>query len=166
MGYTRRQGRASASGNLFSRTSASRPAQYWIAHIDGGARGNPGPAGYGVVVENQDRQRVANLKEYLGIQTNNYAEYRGLLAALNFTLQHEPRALQVISDSELMVRQIKGIYKVKSPSLFELYQQAKALIGKLEWFDIGHVLRGDNRDADRLANEAMDAGMGRGNKGQ
>jgi ribonuclease HI len=106
------------------------------------------------------------LKEYLGIQTNNYAEYRGLLAALNFTLQHEPRALQVISDSELMVRQIKGIYKVKSPSLFELYQQAKALIGKLEWFDIGHVLRGDNRDADRLANEAMDAGMGRGNKGQ
>jgi ribonuclease HI len=133
-----------------------RPAEYLVAHIDGGARGNPGPAGYGVVIEDQAGRRLAGLSEYLGHRTNNYAEYRGLLAALDYAVAHPPRALQVISDSELMVRQIKGIYKVRNAALLELYQQAKQKIRQLEWFEIGHVLREHNREADRLANEAMD----------
>ncbi len=132
------------------------PAQYLVAHIDGGARGNPGPAGYGVVLEDQNGQRVAGLSEYLGHRTNNYAEYRGLLAALDYAVAHGPRALKVISDSELMVRQIKGVYKVRNAALLELYQKAQQLVRQLEWFETGHVLREHNREADRLANEAMD----------
>jgi ribonuclease HI len=143
---------------LFPNRRYSPPAEYLVAHIDGGARGNPGPAGYGVVIEAQDGRRVAGLSEYLGQRTNNYAEYRGLLAALEYALAHEPRALKVISDSELMVRQIKGVYKVRNAALLELYQKAQQLIRQLEWFEIGHVLRESNREADRLANEAMDRG--------
>ena len=127
-----------------------------MAHIDGGARGNPGPAGYGVVLEDQNGRQVAGLSQYLGQRTNNYAEYSGLLAALQYALAHGPKALKVISDSELMVRQIKGVYKVRNAALQELYQKAQGMIGQLEWFEIGHVLRESNREADRLANEAMD----------
>ncbi|HYL95127.1 MAG TPA: reverse transcriptase-like protein, partial [Terriglobales bacterium] len=93
-----------------------------MAHIDGGARGNPGPAGYGVVMEDQAGRRVAGLSQYLGHRTNNYAEYSGLLAALEYALAHGPKALKVISDSELRVRQIKGVYKVRNAALLELYQ--------------------------------------------
>jgi len=85
-----------------------------------------------------------------------------LIVALEYALQHGPRALKLISDSELLVRQIKGIYKVKNPTLQDLHGRAKELIAQLEWFSIGHALREHNRDADRLANEAMDKGMGRG----
>jgi ribonuclease HI len=129
--------------------------------VDGGARGNPGPAGYGVVITDQTGRKVASLSEYLGHQTNNYAEYNGLLAALDYALEHGPRALKVVGDSELLVKQIRGEYKVKSPTLLELYQRAKKMIGQLEWFSIQHVLRGGNQEADRLANMAMDKGMGR-----
>jgi ribonuclease HI len=132
-----------------------------VAHIDGGARGNPGPAGYGVVLEDEEGRRVAGLGEYLGHRTNNYAEYSGLLAALEYALAHDPKALKVISDSELMVRQIKGVYKVRNAALLELYQKAQQMIRQLEWFEIGHVLRESNREADRLANDAMDRGQAR-----
>jgi ribonuclease HI len=128
--------------------------------VDGGARGNPGPAGYGVVITDQAGHTVAALSEYLGHQTNNYAEYNGLLAALDYALEHGHKALKVVSDSELMVKQMRGEYKVKSPGLVELWQRAKQMIGKLEWFSIEHVLRGGNQEADRLANLAMDKGMG------
>lgn len=137
------------------------PESYLIAHVDGGARGNPGPAGYGVVITDQTGRKVASLSEYLGHQTNNYAEYNGLLAALDYALENGPRALKVVGDSELLVKQIRGEYKVKSPTLLELYQRAKQMIGQLEWFSIQHVLRGGNQEADRLANLAMDKGMGR-----
>jgi ribonuclease HI len=137
------------------------PAHYLIAHSDGGARGNPGPAGYGVVIQDQSGRKVAHLSEYLGHQTNNFAEYQGLIAALEYALQHGPKALKLISDSELLVRQIKGIYKVKNATLQDLHGRAKELIAQLEWFSIGHALREHNREADRLANEAMDKGMGR-----
>jgi ribonuclease HI len=137
------------------------PAHYLIAHSDGGARGNPGPAGYGVVVQDQSGKKVAALSEYLGHQTNNFAEYQGLIAALEYALQHGPKALNLISDSELLVRQIKGIYKVKNPTLRDLHARAKELIAQLEWFSIGHALREHNQEADRLANEAMDKGTGR-----
>ena len=137
------------------------PAHYLVAHSDGGARGNPGPAGYGVVIQDQSGKKVAHLSEYLGHQTNNFAEYQGLIAALEYAVQHGPKALKLISDSELLVRQIKGIYKVKNPTLKDLHARAKELIAQLDWFQIGHALREQNRDADRLANQAMDKGMGR-----
>ncbi|HLY18621.1 MAG TPA: ribonuclease HI family protein [Bryobacteraceae bacterium] len=142
--------------DLFSSQRPSPPAEYLVAHIDGGARGNPGPAGYGVVLEDQNGRRVAGLSQYLGHRTNNYAEYSGLLAALQYALEHGPKALKVISDSELMVRQIKGVYKVRNAALLELYQKAEQMIRQLQWFEIGHVLRESNREADQLANEAMD----------
>ena len=137
------------------------PERYLIAHSDGGARGNPGPAGYGVVIQDETGHKVAALSEYLGHQTNNFAEYQGLIAALEYALKHGPKALKVISDSELLVRQIKGIYKVKNPTLQDLYARAKQLISHFDWFSIGHALREHNQEADRLANEAMDRGTGR-----
>jgi ribonuclease HI len=137
------------------------PARYLVAHSDGGARGNPGPAGYGVVIQDEAGRKVAALSEYLGHQTNNFAEYQGLIAALEYALQHGPKALKLISDSELLVRQIKGIYKVKNPTLQDLHSRAKELIAQLDWFSIGHAMREDNQEADQLANEAMDKGMGR-----
>jgi ribonuclease HI len=135
------------------------PAHYLIAHSDGGARGNPGPAGYGVVIQDESGKKVAHLSDYLGHQTNNFAEYQGMIAALEYAIAHGPKALKLISDSELLVRQIKGIYKVKNAVLQDLHGRAKELIVQLEWFSIGHALREHNRDADRLANEAMDKGM-------
>jgi ribonuclease HI len=157
--------RRSSGKPLFSRQDDSPrenpPEHYLIAHSDGGARGNPGPAGYGVVIQDESGRKVAQLSEYLGHQTNNFAEYQGLIAALEYALQHGPKALKLISDSELLVRQIKGIYKVKNPTLQDLHGRAKELIAKLEWFSIGHALREQNQDADRLANAAMDKGMGR-----
>jgi ribonuclease HI len=136
------------------------PEHYLIAHSDGGARGNPGPAGYGVVVQDESGKKVAALSDYLGHQTNNFAEYQGLIAALEYGLQHG-KAMKVISDSELLVRQIKGIYKVKNATLQDLHGRAKELIAQMQWFSIGHALREHNQEADRLANEAMDKGMGR-----
>ncbi len=132
---------------------------YLVAFIDGGARGNPGPAGYGVVIEDEVGRPVAELSEFLGRQTNNYAEYSGLLAALNYTLRHGFKALKVVSDSELMVKQINGEYKVNNPTLKELHTRAMRMIDQLDYFEITHVLREKNRDADRLANLAMDRGI-------
>jgi len=137
------------------------PAHHLIAHSDGGARGNPGPAGYGVVIQDESGKKVAALSEYLGHQTNNFAEYQGLIAALEYAVKHGPKALKVISDSELMVKQIKGLYRVNNAVLRDLHGRAKELIAQLDWFSIGHALREHNQEADRLANEAMDKGTGR-----
>lgn len=155
-----------------SRTKPPRSALLWptdppvqpptdaiTAFCDGGARGNPGPSGFGVYIEDERGQRLAELSEYLGIRTNNFAEYSGLLAALEFALRYDHPRLRVISDSELMVKQIKGQYKVKSPDLRPLYEEAKRRIAGLESFHIQHVLRNKNKEADRLANQAMDQGM-------
>ena len=148
----------SGTQELFGASVEHDAQAYLIAHIDGGARGNPGPAGYGVVIEDEKGRPVARLSRYLGHQTNNFAEYSGLLAALDYAQKHGFKALKVISDSELMVRQIEGRYKVKSPSLLPLYQQAKQMIRQLDWFRIGHTLREGNKEADQLANLAMDEG--------
>src|SRR5271165_4198809 len=144
-----------------SRDSRNAPEHHLVAHSDGGARGNPGPAGYGVVIQDQAGRKVADLSDYLGHQTTNFAEYQGLIAALEYAVEHGPKALKLISDSELLVRQIKGIYKVKNATLKDLHGRAKELIAQLEWFSIGHALREHNQEADRLANEAMDKGTGR-----
>jgi probable phosphoglycerate mutase len=134
----------------------------WIsAHCDGGARGNPGPSGYGAQICDSSGSVIAELSEFLGIRTNNYAEYSGLLGCLQFALDNNHRRMRVVSDSELMVKQIQGKYQVKSPDLKPLYEEAKRRIAKLERFEISHALRHKNKDADRLANEAMDRGMKR-----
>lgn len=151
-----------ANRGLFEPAAKPAAAHYLVAHIDGGARGNPGPAGFGAVLYDESGKTVAELSEYLGKQTNNYAEYSGLLAALTYALEHGPKALKVFSDSELMVKQIKGQYKVNNLALKELHGKARGLIGRLDSFAITHVLREKNKDADRLANQAMDRGMGRG----
>ena len=104
---------------------------------------------------------LAELSEFLGFRTNNFAEYSGLLGVLAYALEHGYRRLKVVSDSELMVKQIQGKYKVNSPDLKPLWQEARARIAKLEGFEISHALRHKNKDADRLANEAMDRGMKR-----
>jgi len=134
---------------------------WFVAHCDGGSRGNPGPSGYGAVIEDPQGRVAARLSEYLGKQTNNYAEYSGLLAVLQWALQNGAKRLRVVSDSELMVNQMKGRYKVGSPSLKPLWEEAKRRAAKLERLELRHTLRGGNQEADRLANEAMDRGMGK-----
>ena len=150
-----------SSRSLFPASHIKAPEHYLIAHSDGGARGNPGPSGYGVVIQDEAGRKIAALSQYLGHQTNNFAEYQGLIAALEYATEHGHKALKVVSDSELLVRQIKGIYKVKNLTLQELHARAKELIAQLEWFSIDHALREHNREADELANQAMDKGTGR-----
>jgi ribonuclease HI len=147
------------SKEFFGGPNLSTPFGYLVAHIDGGARGNPGPAGYGVVIEDEMGRPVVELSDYLGKQTNNYAEYSALLAALSYASRHGFKALKVYSDSELMVKQISGQYKVTNPELKELYGKAVKLIEDLEAFEINHLSREQNREADWLANRAMDFGM-------
>lgn len=130
----------------------------YTAHVDGGARGNPGPAGYGAVICDPQGKKIAELSEYLGHHTNNYAEYQGLLGVLRYAIEHEIATLHVVSDSELMVRQMKGIYKVKHPELRKLHEEAQQLVRQLKHFEIRHALREHNQTADRLANLAMDKG--------
>jgi probable phosphoglycerate mutase len=101
------------------------------------------------------------LSDYLGQQTNNYAEYSALIAALEWAIRNNHLAVQVVSDSELMVKQLRGIYKVRNENLQPLFEKAQRLTAQLDWFEVKHVLREQNREADRLANEAMDKGSGR-----
>jgi ribonuclease HI len=134
----------------------------WInAHCDGGARGNPGPAGYGALIQDDAGNVLAELSEFLGHKTNNFAEYSGLLGCLQWALDHGHTRLRVVSDSELMVKQIQGKYKVNSPDLKPLWEEARRRVAQLDGFQITHALRHKNKDADRLANEAMDRGMKR-----
>ncbi len=132
-----------------------------VAYCDGGSRGNPGPAGYGVYIQDSAGGVLGELGQFLGTRTNNFAEYSALLAALEFAIANGHKSLRVVSDSELMVKQIKGQYRVNSPELRPLYEEARRRISHLEHFQIQHVLREKNRHADRLANVAMDRGMGR-----
>jgi probable phosphoglycerate mutase len=125
------------------------------AHIDGGARGNPGPAGYGVRIE-RSNGTIVELKQALGTATNNVAEYRGLLAALEWAAQHDIGRLHVRSDSQLLVKQMLGEYRVKHPGLQPLYEEARSLARRIGRVTFEHVRREQNKDADRLANEAMD----------
>jgi probable phosphoglycerate mutase len=152
------------TGNLFENTADGGAAGtgWFTAHCDGGARGNPGPAGYGAVVQDPEGQVVARLSEFLGHQTNNYAEYKGLLAVLTWALANGARRLRVFSDSELMVRQMKGIYKVKNTGLRPLWEEAQRQSRQLTAFDMRHTLRGGNKEADKLANAAMDKGREQG----
>src|SRR5271168_1837658 len=130
------------------------------ANIDGGSRGNPGPASYGVVVRDAGGQIVARLKKYIGRATNNVAEYYGLIAALDYAQAHGIRALHIESDSELLVKQMRGQYKVKSEELRPLFERAKKMSATFDSFGINYVYREQNKDADALANEALDETSG------
>ncbi len=131
-------------------------AESVIAYIDGGARGNPGPAGYGVRIETPDGALVDEIAESIGVATNNVAEYRGLIAALEWTLTHGCRAVHVRSDSLLLVQQMLGRYKVKHPGLQPLHAKARLLAHEIGRVTFEHVGRALNAHADRLANRAMD----------
>ena len=128
-----------------------------VAYIDGGARGNPGPAGYGVRIEGADGTLIEEIAESIGIATNNVAEYRGLIAALEWAKRHGPRAVHVRSDSLLLVQQMLGNYKVKNPGLQPLHARARLLAREIGAVTFEHVGRSLNAHADRLANTAMDA---------
>jgi ribonuclease HI len=154
--------RISARGaGLFGEPPPEAKALAWRANIDGGSRGNPGPASYGVVIRDPRGEIVARLKKYIGRTTNNVAEYYGLIAALDYAQANSIRALRVESDSELLVKQIRGQYKVKSADLKPLYERAKKMSQAIPAFRIDHVYREQNREADLLANEAMDEADGR-----
>jgi ribonuclease HI len=128
-----------------------------VAYIDGGARGNPGPAGYGVRIEAADGTLVDELHGGLGIATNNVAEYNGLLAALQWAVDHQERRVQIRADSELLVKQMRGEYKVKNAGLQPLHARARLLVGQLDHVKFDHVRREFNKEADRLSNLGMDA---------
>lgn len=140
---------------LFSTESANAE---WVINVDGGSRGNPGPAGYGALIRDGAGATVASLSEFIGEATNNVAEYRGLLAALEYASRSKTRRVKIFCDSELVVRQMQGHYRVKSPDLKPLFDQARKLAASFERFSIHHVPREQNSDADRLANLAMDRG--------
>ena len=139
--------------------SSSAVAAY-RANIDGGSRGNPGPASYGVVIRDPRGEVVAKLKKYIGRSTNNVAEYYGLIAALDYAQSHGIRALRVESDSELLVKQMRGQYKVKSAELRPLFERARKMAQSFDSFRIDHVYREKNAEADALANEALDETAG------
>lgn len=138
-------------GSLFGDASGGSAT----ASVDGGSRGNPGPAGYGVHIQ-QDDGRIIELKGALDLATNNVAEYNGLLAALRWAVEQGVKTLHVRADSELMVKQMKGVYRVKNPGLLPLFETAKSLVRQIGRVSFEHVRREFNKDADRLANEAMD----------
>jgi len=127
-----------------------------VAYIDGGARGNPGPAGYGVSIQSRDGIVLDELHGALGIATNNIAEYNGLLAALQWAVDHGERRVHIRADSELLVRQMRGEYRVKNPGLQPLYVRARLLTMQLEDVKFEHVRREFNKEADRLSNVGMD----------
>ena len=129
-----------------------------LIHIDGGARGNPGPAAAGVTLTTPDgTEQLYEAGFWLGKSTNNEAEYQGLLHALKAATHIGATRLTIRSDSELMVKQITGKYRVKAANLKPLYQQAHRLLAGFEHWEIGHVRRDGNKRADQLANMAMDA---------
>ena len=148
---------------LFGEAEPERKAiAAYQANVDGGSRGNPGPAAYGVVVRDPRGEIVARLKKYIGKNTNNVAEYFGLIAALDYAQNHGIRALRVESDSELMVKQMRGQYKVKSEELKPLFERAKKMSQTFESFRISHVYREQNKEADALVNQALDETSGSG----
>ena len=126
------------------------------AYIDGGARGNPGPAGYGAYIQDADGTVLDELYGGLGIATNNIAEYNGLLAALAWAVDHGHRVVRIKADSELLVKQMRGEYKVKNAGLLPLVARARQLVQQLDRVSFEHVRREKNKDADRLSNVGMD----------
>lgn len=133
-----------------------------VVYCDGGSRGNPGPAAIGAVVVDADdpSRRLATVSECIGVATNNVAEYRALIAGLEAAARFHPRAIRVRADSELLVRQLEGRYRVKNAGLRPLYERARTLLADYVEVDLAHVRREENVDADALVNAALDAAAG------
>jgi ribonuclease HI len=125
-------------------------------NVDGGARGNPGPAAIGVVLRDAEGQVVEEAGETIGEATNNVAEYRALLRGIELAKAHGAGDLELIGDSELVVRQVEGRYKVKNAGMKELHAEVVRALRGLDSWSIRHVRRAENADADRLVNEALD----------
>jgi ribonuclease HI len=130
----------------------------WTVYSDGASRGNPGPAGYGAAVTHESTGRVEELSGFLGVTTNNVAEYEGLLAGLRYVLAHGGGRVAIRADSQLMIRQLQGRYQAKHPRIVPLHREAMRLLGQLEAWTATHVPREENRVADRLANRGIDEG--------
>ena len=126
---------------------------------DGACRGNPGAGGAGAVLVNPDDTVVATAKKFLGHCTNNIAEYRALILGLEEALRQGCRSLTIFMDSELLVRQIQGTYRVKNPALIPLMGEVRALLSRFDTWEVDHVPRNENALADRLANEAIDEAL-------
>jgi probable phosphoglycerate mutase len=148
---------SSRIAGLFHEQEPARPAGVYTANVDGAARGNPGPASYAVVVCAPDGSTQFRIGKYLGRATNNVAEYYALIGALDYAQSQHISHLAVRSDSELLVRQMQGRYKVKSPDLRPLHERAQKMARALAHFEIAHVRREHNSEADELANLALDA---------
>ena len=127
-----------------------------IVNVDGGARGNPGPAAIGVVVRGRDGEVREELGEKIGEATNNVAEYRALLRGIELAAGHEATELELVGDSELVVRQVEGKYKVKNAGIKPLHAEVKRALAPFGSWSIRHVRRAENADADRLVNQALD----------
>jgi ribonuclease HI len=127
-----------------------------VLHVDGGARGNPGPAAIGVVVSEPGGAPVTTFSATIGETSNNVAEYRALLRGLELAAEHGAREVEVINDSELVARQVSGVYKVKHPAMQELHREAIAALARFESWSIESVPRAQNAEADALVNEALD----------
>jgi ribonuclease HI len=147
-----------SSGRLFAEpeSPSARVEGAYTANIDGAARGNPGPASYGVVIRRPDGTPLETIGKYIGRYTNNVAEYYALIAALDYAAANRIKRLRVLSDSQLIVNQMKGLYKVKHPDLRPLHERAKKQAASLEAFTIQYVPREQNREADAAANAALD----------
>jgi probable phosphoglycerate mutase len=145
--------------DLFSSLEPAQPEEI-VAYIDGGARGNPGPAGFGVRIEKPDATLIEEFRESIGVATNNVAEYRALLAALEWARSYGASAVHIRSDSQLLVQQMLGNYKVKHPGLQPLHAKARLLAHQIGRVTFEHVRRESNTHADRLANAAMDDAAG------
>ena len=146
------------SARLFEESYSAPPAGVYVANIDGASRGNPGPAAYAVIFRAPDGAKLCEFAKMIGRETSNIAEYYGLVAALDYAASHGIRALRIRSDSELLVRQMQGRYRVKNAALKSLHERAQKLVRALDYFVIEHVMREQNSDADALGNLALDRG--------
>jgi ribonuclease HI len=145
--------------SLFGEASGTELAEI-VVYCDGGSRGNPGPSAIGAVVldpSSDPPRRLATVSEYIGITTNNVAEYRALVAGLEAAAPYKARRVRVRADSKLVVEQVKGTWKVKQPHLRPLLEQVRSLLASYAEVDVGHVPRALNADADALVNAALDA---------
>jgi len=154
----KRRGKSAAphTRRMFAEPEAETPSGAFLAHIDGASRGNPGPSAYAALIHRPDGTLVCALKKYLGRATNNVAEYMALIGALDYASEHGIRRLRVRSDSELLVQQMRGLFRVRSAALAPLFERARKMAASLEYFSIEHVPREANREADRLANAILD----------
>ncbi|MBI5237185.1 MAG: ribonuclease HI family protein [Deltaproteobacteria bacterium] len=154
----RKKGAGGALKDLFEET-AHRKAPHkgvYVINVDGASRGNPGKAGAGAVIKDPEGRVVKKLKKYLGVVTNNMAEYQALIMALEAARNLDIPSVKVLADSELMVKQINGVYKVKSEDLRPCYNKVKELLEGFKDHKVAHIYREDNSLADSLANEAID----------